>query len=1156
MVSRKRRPQVTEASTSQLAQEENQERESANDLIAIDPFRAHLSDLDIAQIVGAAQFTEFMVAHDLVQGWVGDTDELWYVFGERDGDAARSAISIINPPDNAEQFYDALLSHPVTAERIASAGSVDFSRVPPDTLTETELRSLLDTGRFRGFVDAYGLTSNFTHGQTGEIVEPSSLKEFKDKQARALNATSIEVIGRFKGVLLEYLEPTLAFYDQHFLLVPPGTQIQQGVLDLFTLYLQTHSQEDISRALTVYFGVHDADANTTANSVFTAFMDFIENARSPLSRKNVLVSRGAQRAVIEAALDALPDSGQSVSAARPFEALDETWGTIVSILLSDEGLMRSLPYWLPRGLVDRVYKRLADVAALTQRVQSIESLGDVYGLIHLFKESATDRAYLYERIIGIPESLVDKAAAAPPPPAPMRQVCEACHETPIDPKPARPPGEDVTQAEWALALELAQARNAQAAWDLAVGILVLGGSILTGLAAGALTGGLGWGVATVAAVAAAGGAAAVAGAYEVHQAGVTEQIASGADATKDLHHEFGLGSEEFLVWAERNLDYTRGAALGNVLVAIATAPIPVIGGTLGKKIFAIIAMGGLDGICMWLVDNRLNDADFLVETHVLKGGTPETADTPVYTLVISVLQGAVFAGVIGGVIEGGLHSARRIFFHVDMGTGQTRVTLEDGADVTTQIEALNQQLRQGESGHLENAGSGNDASAGTLPPDPVAPETSFDTGAGAVRGETSSVPDMAPLLKAQSRSFMVSGESHRLILKKIGGKVVGGVCSNDCPELAEQIMAAIGSADIDPVTRQKLNDLLEEVNKLNGVWETMAPADAESQLNVLRKRFVESQDMAREVIEAEAPADAAGEPGMFQTASPASDADIANGEPAAGAIPGAADTQATEAAVPPRRGPVRKVNRPQGQPRTVNVWVNPNTMVYHLPGSRYYGSTELPGSVMTQAEAERLGYSQAGTPRAERLKRKVERAEAQLASGKGKSSANLEGLSIAESQLEWHGADTPSRFARHKQNFSSLANIMEEKARQLAANGLGNLLPTVNRQVLTTPVDLFIDTNTALRNAWNRLSREDQTKFLGEIGARNVDAREPDIVEFFLDDGRIVVWDITEDPLGRLHRFKSDFYKAVIENMCGPQGPQVWTADIDPTNPMLGGGPR
>jgi hypothetical protein len=271
----------------------------------------------------------------------------------------------------------------------------------------------------------------------------------------------------------------------------------------------------------------------------------------------------------------------------------------------------------------------------------------------------------------------------------------------------------------------------------------------------------------------------------------------------------------------------------------------------------------------------------------------------------------------------------------------------------------------------------------------------------------------------------------------------------------------------------------------------------------------------------------------------------------------APEEEEEQAPVEKKTAPRRRIVMPSPKvvkaPRPPDVWVNTETGVYHLPDSPYYGNTKF-GKTMQLAEAERLGYRLAGTPRAQVLATRAAQARADLESGQGSRSANLERMSLAESQLAWHGTDTPELFARHQQSFDALADIMDAKAAQLAASGKSDLLPTVNREVLKTPVDEFA--RTRLGAEWNALSEADRTKFLGEIGGREVGARVPDIVEFFLGERQIRMIDITEDVLGPLHRFKSDFYKAVMQEICGSNGPQVWTQDINPARPLLGSTPR
>jgi len=827
-------PVVSENAES-VAKDEAQNGESIVDLMSLDPIRVHFSDRDIERIVEAGQFRDFIVAHDLVEGWVEYPNEAWYVYGEETSGRSLRHRTIVHAPRKAEQFYDALSTHDATAERVISAVDVDFSRLAPEGLTESELFSLFTTGRFSAFVDYHGLTYNFSHGQTGELVEPENLDEFHEMRVRDRDATPDEVIGRFKGVLLGYLEPTLLFYNQHLTFHPRGLSLPQAVLDLFALYLQTRSLANVSQALSVYFGVHEAEAASGANSVTSAISGLIKRARAPLTSDQVLTSQGTRRATISSILNSLPETGQSVSSERTFEALDEIWGAIAATLLSDSGFSLNLYLSLPLNLVNQVFRRRDAVAALVERVQGIQTVGEIYGLVHRFKESAIDREYLY-KIIGIPESFVDQAAVAP---APIRQVCEECHEDPFDRAHPRPPGLDATEAQWRLALELAQARDAQAAWDTAVQVLVIGGSIGAALLAGALTGGLGWVATATAAAGAAGLAAAGTSSYEIYQAGVTEEIASGAHAASNLYPEFGLGSEGFLVWAERNLEHTITGTSGNILVAIATAPIPGAGSTLIKKVLASMLMGGLDGLCSWIVDPRVNQADFLIETHVLAGGKSETAPTPGQTLVMSIGAGALF----GGLFEGGLKGAERLYFHVDMGSGHTKVSLENGTDVTAQVGSLNQQLREGEP--KERAGSEFVdqilARSKQLERKPLLADQSRKSGREMMEVESDvgsrQAPGVSRPVKGLSKKFTFFGYPHHLTVVERNGELVLWLCSPDCDALIRKIEDAIAITDPNSRMARDLSELLVDAKYLDRSWNFLTTEQAQRGLDDITSRL-------------------------------------------------------------------------------------------------------------------------------------------------------------------------------------------------------------------------------------------------------------------------------------------------------------------------------
>jgi hypothetical protein len=68
-------------------------------------------------------------------------------------------------------------------------------------------------------------------------------------------------------------------------------------------------------------------------------------------------------------------------------------------------------------------------------------------------------------------------------------------------------------------------------------------------------------------------------------------------------------------------------------------------------------------------------------------------------------------------------------------------------------------------------------------------------------------------------------------------------------------------------------------------------------------------------------------------------------------------------------------------------------------------------------------------------------------------------------------------------------------------------------------------------------------------GAGLVGSREPDIVEFYLDRGEIIITDITLNVESAVHVFKSRFYQEVMQEIVGPDGPRVHALDIDPSHP-------
>lgn len=174
----------------------------------------------------------------------------------------------------------------------------------------------------------------------------------------------------------------------------------------------------------------------------------------------------------------------------------------------------------------------------------------------------------------------------------------------------------------------------------------------------------------------------------------------------------------------------------------------------------------------------------------------------------------------------------------------------------------------------------------------------------------------------------------------------------------------------------------------------------------------------------------------------------------------------------------------------------------------------------------------------------------------------VEQVHTAESMEHWKGVDTETLFARHQQNFDSLTKTLKNKQTALGAQGKKQLLPEVDEKILDMPVDYFIENAASqdLKAAWRQLkanpnTRSELAKAFGtsaeSIGAGKVGARKPDIVEFFLDKNRVVITDITTDPLSPVHQFKSQFYKETLENILGKKGPKVFAVDINPeTKPL------
>lgn len=159
----------------------------------------------------------------------------------------------------------------------------------------------------------------------------------------------------------------------------------------------------------------------------------------------------------------------------------------------------------------------------------------------------------------------------------------------------------------------------------------------------------------------------------------------------------------------------------------------------------------------------------------------------------------------------------------------------------------------------------------------------------------------------------------------------------------------------------------------------------------------------------------------------------------------------------------------------------------------------------------------------------------------------------AESQAWWRspGVTTETRFARHDQSFRSIAATLRN-----LASSRGAPIRAPNETVLEKPVDQFIHSRPALASELRAIERDaagnpglrsELTEFLEgrlEAGSREVGARRPDLVEFFLDRGDVIVTDFTLNS-SRVHRFKTAFYREVMATLLGRNGPRVSSLDIN-----------
>ncbi|RZT17530.1 uncharacterized protein DUF4157 [Kribbella sp. VKM Ac-2569] len=176
----------------------------------------------------------------------------------------------------------------------------------------------------------------------------------------------------------------------------------------------------------------------------------------------------------------------------------------------------------------------------------------------------------------------------------------------------------------------------------------------------------------------------------------------------------------------------------------------------------------------------------------------------------------------------------------------------------------------------------------------------------------------------------------------------------------------------------------------------------------------------------------------------------------------------------------------------------------------------------------------------------------------------VEAAARRESMEWWQspGVTTDARFARHEQTFNSIAATLRNAMQVLRSQGRGQLLPRVNEAVLTEPVDMFIRRVPRLHRQWTQMEvdamrnpdlRQQMDQFLeGSLkgaGSREVGSRRPDLVEFFLEHGDVVVTDVVYSNDGtylRMHAFKTDFYRAVVTTMIGGRGgPRVSGLDLN-----------
>jgi hypothetical protein len=167
--------------------------------------------------------------------------------------------------------------------------------------------------------------------------------------------------------------------------------------------------------------------------------------------------------------------------------------------------------------------------------------------------------------------------------------------------------------------------------------------------------------------------------------------------------------------------------------------------------------------------------------------------------------------------------------------------------------------------------------------------------------------------------------------------------------------------------------------------------------------------------------------------------------------------------------------------------------------------------------------------------------------------------------------ENPERWARVQPRLGRLVSAMRNMQARLRSAGRGQLLPEVNDEVLSQPVDMFVSGNPALRQMrFEILARlranaersggsmfdtpegralQPYLNLVDRAGGASVtmDQLQPDIVEFLLGEGNIHITDVTTQLLSgeSVHAFKTRVYVEIMRQIVGHDGPQVSGQDIE-----------